>query len=58
MWLQELKSLQSIRRLQHRLLPDVEQPLQLQDQANSDGVLDDIACMLSCTRTSLRSAFP
>ena len=25
----------------------------LQDQGNSDGTLDDVACMLGCTRSSL-----
>ena len=28
----------------------------VQDQGNSDSVLDDVACLLSCTRTSLHGA--
>ena len=27
-----------------------------QEQGNSDSVLDDVACMLSCTRSSLHGA--
>ena len=27
-----------------------------QDQTNSDGTLDDVACMLGCTRSSLHGA--
>lgn len=28
----------------------------LQEQGNSDAVLDDVACMLGCTRSSLHGA--
>ena len=38
----------------HIFLVDVDTDVKLfKDQTESDGVLDDVACMVGCTRTSL-----
>ncbi len=37
-------------------LADPDSTLFVQEQGNSDAVLDDVACMLGCTRSSLHGA--